>query len=110
MKRKPAKIADLPDIIAGNATNEQLVGLLEEKIKMGMITAGQLANDIDSGVSEEEMALDVKEMVAAQSAGATGEGIEKASNYPPIYSNLITRTTGALSSTSPAAQAGKRMK
>lgn len=107
LKRKPTRTADLPDIIAGKASNEQLVGLLEEKIKMGMITAGQLANDVDSGVSEEELTADPKELVlpVTPSAGATGEGIEKASNFPPIYSNLITRTTGALSSTSPAAQA-----
>lgn len=113
LKRKPHGVDEIPDIIAGNATNEKLVSLLEEKIKMGMITAGQLANDIDSGVSEEEIAAEVKEEVAAavaptaasQPGGATAEGIEKASNYPPIYSNLIMRTAGVLSSTSPAAQA-----
>lgn len=106
LKRKPILNVDIDEIVSGKASNEQLVALLEEKIKMGMIAAGQLANDADSGVSEEEIVSESREEIVTPSAtGATGEGIEKAANYPPIYGNLISRTTGQ-PSTSPAAQAG----
>lgn len=107
LKRKPTLNVHIDEIVSGKASNEQLVALLEEKIKMGMITAGQIANDVDSGVSEEEIVSEAREDApVAAATGATGEGIEKAANYPPIYSNLITRTTGQ-PSTSPAAQTGK---
>lgn len=111
IKRKPPPVAELPDIISGTASNEQLVTALEEKIKLGMITAGQLANDVDSGVSEEEVVSEVskQEIVITAAKDQPQEDKEKAPAYPPIYGNLITRTTGQMSSVSPgqAASAGK---
>lgn len=111
IKRKPPTVAELPDIISGTASNEQLVTALEEKIKLGMITAGQLANDVDSGVSEEEVVSETskQEIVITVAKDQPTEDKEKAPAYPPIYGNLITRTTGQMSSVSPgqAATAGK---
>lgn len=111
IKRKPPAVAELPDIISGTASNEQLVAALEEKIKLGMITAGQLTNDIDSGVSEEEVVSETskQEIVVTPAKDQPTEDKEKAPAYPPIYGNLITRTTGQMSSASPgqAATAGK---
>lgn len=101
LKRKATPIAELPDIITGNATNEQLVALLEEKIKLGMITAGQLANDTDSGMEEEVVSEEKIDAVATIAKDVGGEDKEKAPAYPPIYGNLITRTTGQTSSISP---------
>ncbi|XP_063706410.1 outer dynein arm-docking complex subunit 3 [Culicoides brevitarsis] len=103
IKRKPPPVADLPDIISGTASNEQLVAALEEKIKLGMITAGQLANDIDSGMEEEVLSESAakQEIIVTAAKDQPSEDKEKAPNYPPIYGNLITRTTGQMSSASP---------
>lgn len=111
IKRKPAPVAELPDIISGTASNDQLVAALEEKIKLGMITAGQLANDIDSGMEEEPVSETSKqEIVITAAKDQPTEDKEKVPAYPPIYGNLITRTTGQMSSASPGqtTAAGKK--
>lgn len=54
-KKKPVKVVNLPDLISGNISSEQLLKMLEEKVKLGMIAAGQRASGFDSGLSEDEM-------------------------------------------------------
>ena len=65
-KKKPVKAVNLPDLISGNISSEQLLKMLEEKVKLGMIAAGQRASGFDSGLSEDEM--DEAEKLAAATA------------------------------------------
>lgn len=133
-KRKLAKpsASPLPDLISGNLSTEQIVKMLEEKVKAGMVASGQYLEGHDSGVSDTEEAVsEPKPSLLAESASklkspdegeaAEGEdatakrpkspsvmtdfGIdEKPSPYPQVYSSLITgRSTGLVSSASPGA-------
>lgn len=116
-KGKPEPKPDLTDLITGTISNEQLVKTLEEKVKLGMIASGQLA-DVDSGLSDEEMGDEMGKL----SLGILGEtGEEKASitsfvmdekekppPYPTVYSNLIAgRSTGLVSASPGAGQNSK---
>jgi hypothetical protein len=132
-KRKLAKPSalPLPDLVSGNMSTEQIIKMLEEKVKAGMIASGQFLEGHDSGVSDtEEAASEPKLSLLDESAlklkavdeGEQKEGDdaskppkspsvitdfgidEKPSPYPQVYSSLITgRSTGLVSSASPGA-------
>jgi coiled-coil domain-containing protein 151 len=118
----------LPDLISGNMTTEQILKLLEEKVKLGMIASGQFLDGHDSGVSDTEevvvakpalLELPVQEEIERSElepyeeeegqklpkspSVMTDFGIdEKPATYPQVYSSLITgRSTGLVSSASP---------
>lgn len=132
-KRKLAKpsASPLPDLVSGNMSTEQIIKMLEEKVKAGMIASGQFLEGHDSGVSDTEEAVsEPKPSLLDESAlklkavdeGEPTEGDdaakrpkspsvmtdfgidEKPSPYPQVYSSLITgRSTGLVSSASPGA-------
>lgn len=94
----------MDDISAGNISIDDLGNMLEEKIKLGMIASGQLANDADSGLSEDEgeaprpppSAL----QVPAPSPSATVSSVaqddrDKPAAYPPVYISLVTGRAAA---------------
>ncbi|EDS39466.1 conserved hypothetical protein [Culex quinquefasciatus] len=104
MRRSPTKQAEMDDISAGNISIDDLGNMLEEKIKLGMIASGQLANDADSGLSEDEgeaprpppSAL----QVPAPSPSATVSSVaqddrDKPAAYPPVYISLVTGRAAA---------------
>lgn len=118
----------LPDLISGNMTTEQILKLLEEKVKVGMIASGQFLSGHDSGVSDTEEVVEAKpalpeqveeiekselepfeegegEKLPKSPSVLTDFGIdEKPPSYPQVYSSLITgRSTGLVSSASPGA-------
>lgn len=121
---KPLSVP-LPDLVSGNVPTEQIVKMLEEKVKVGMIAAGQLGADIDSGLSEEEEEaaaadrpvtavepakeglelLEKVEMVKSPSMSFAID--EKPAPYPQVYSSLITGRSTGLVSASPGAGGGK---
>ncbi|KAG5681483.1 hypothetical protein PVAND_010915 [Polypedilum vanderplanki] len=124
---KPANIvAPLPDLlISSNITTEQIVKILEEKVKVGLIAAGILTEGVDTSMSEEvvEELLKPPELVQKSvdddGSEVTGEKIirspsvmsfgieEKPAAYPQVYSSLIAgRSTGLVSSASPGAGMG----
>lgn len=118
---KPLSVP-LPDLISGNISTEQIVKMLEEKVKVGMIASGQLGEGIDSGVSEDEEVEEVVEIVKpiepikelpeiaerAKSPSITSFAIdEKPTAYPQVYSSLITGRSTGLVSASPGAGGGK---
>ena len=100
---------DLQDVISGNITMEELGLMLEEKIKIGMIASGQMASEIDSGVSEDEHEQESEKIKGtelvipyAASTVATPEDRERPPPFPPVYTNLIAgRATTQISSVSP---------
>lgn len=116
----------LPDLVTGNITTEQIVKMLEEKVKVGMIASGQLTEGIDTTLSEEEeieepkpaimdRIMDVKDDEEGDEIGKIAKspsvlsfGIDdKPAAYPQVYSSLITgRSTGLVSSASPGAGVG----
>ncbi|XP_035892257.1 coiled-coil domain-containing protein 151 [Anopheles stephensi] len=130
-RRTPLKPAELKDISSGKLAVEELGNLLEERIKLGLIASGQLAADVDSGLSEDEGEAGQPAVPAVPSpatpptptvqqlspspggpASAAGSSVlstsspaedrEKPPAYPPVYMNLIAgRTTTQISSTSP---------
>jgi hypothetical protein len=112
-KGKPEPKSDISDLISGNISSEQLVKTLEEKVKLGMIASGQLAADIDSGLSDEEetepKSMIVGDQIVAEERIRTPSITsfamdEKPPPYPTVYSNLIAgRSTGLVSSASPGA-------
>ncbi|KAL1395705.1 hypothetical protein pipiens_011055 [Culex pipiens pipiens] len=110
IRRTPTKQPDLMDLSVGDISVDELGNILEEKIKLGMIASGQLANDIDSGLSEEESEAPLRPPSALQipasspSAGTSSvaDDREKPPPLPPVYVNLIAgRTTAQVSSASP---------
>lgn len=132
-KRKLAKPSALPmpDLVSLNMSTEQIVRMLEEKVKAGMIASGiQFLEGHDSGVSDTEEVepkpslLDDSALKTVEEGGTlegdepakppkspsviTDFGIEeKATPYPQVYSSLITgRSTGLVSSASPAGAGG----
>lgn len=123
-KRKATKptTVPLPDLVSGNITTEQIVKMLEEKVKVGLIASGQ-APCIDSGLSEDEEELELKPVLLKEENAAAGEeaGVkpkspsilsfaidEKPSAFPTVYSSLITGRSTGLVSASPGAGGGKR--
>lgn len=113
-KKKPMKPSSLPlpDLISGNISSEQLVRMLEEKVKFGMIAAGQLADNIDSGLSDEEIddgeskplttateqVIKSEDKIKTPSVASFAMMDEKPPSYPQVYSSLITgRSTGLIS-------------
>lgn len=125
-KRRAAKPlgAPLPDLVSGNISTEQIVKMLEEKVKVGMIALGQLGEGVDSGLSdEEEDVIEVKPIEPPKEEGeAVAEGVElvksasitnfaideKPAAYPQVYSSLITGRSTGLVSASPGAGGGKQ--
>jgi coiled-coil domain-containing protein 151 len=123
LARPPISLA-LPDLVSGNVSTEQIVKMLEEKVKVGMIASGQFTEGIDSGLSEDESVEQKpiieedktieevdeleREMKVVKSPSVTNFAIdEKPSAYPQVYSSLITgRSTGLVSSASPGAGGG----
>ncbi|XP_055525489.1 outer dynein arm-docking complex subunit 3 isoform X2 [Wyeomyia smithii] len=105
----PAQQTEPMDLSSGNISVDDLGNMLEEKIKLGMIASGQLANDEDSGMSEEESevtrpasALQVPASTPSVGTSSAQEDREKPPAYPPVYVNLIAgRTTAQISSASP---------
>lgn len=53
-RRVTLKPPELKDIASGRLAVEELGSLLEERIKLGLIASGQLAVDLDSGLSEDD--------------------------------------------------------
>lgn len=124
---KPPTSIQLPDLISGSMSTEQIVKLLEEKVKVGMIASGQILEGYDSGMEEVEEVVELKtplveellkieesELLPIEEGGEklpkspsvlTDFGIdEKPASYPQVYSSLITgRSTGLVSSASPGA-------
>lgn len=113
-KKKPMKPSSLPlpDLISGNISSEQLVRMLQEKVKIGMIAAGQLADNIDSGLSDEEIddgesnplttateqVIKSEDKIKTPSVASFAMMDEKPPSYPQVYSSLITgRSTGLIS-------------
>lgn len=116
---KPLSVP-LPDLVSGNISTEQIVKMLEEKVKVGMIASGQLGDGVDSGLSEdEEEVVEIvkpveppKELTEAmervKSPSITSFAIdEKPSAYPQVYSSLITGRSTGLVSASPGAGGGE---
>lgn len=125
-KRQAAKplSVQLPDLISGNISTEQIVKMLEEKVKVGMIASGQLGDGFDSGLlSEEEEEPEIKPVEPPKDEAAelpeftervkspsitTFAIDEKPTAYPQVYSSLITgRSTGLVSASPGAAGGGK---
>ncbi|XP_058063899.1 outer dynein arm-docking complex subunit 3 [Anopheles bellator] len=52
-QRTALKSSELKEITSGKMSVEELGGLLEERIKLGLIASGQLAADVDSSLSED---------------------------------------------------------
>lgn len=128
-KRRAAKplSVPLPDLVSGNISTEQIVKMLEEKVKVGMIASGRLA-DVDSGLSEDDEEIETKLLVIEQvptkgedEAAEPSEAVqpakspsiqsfaidEKPTAYPQVYSSLITGRSTGLVSASPGAGGGK---
>lgn len=120
---KPLSVP-LPDLVSGNISTEQILRMLEEKVKVSMIASGQLGDGIDSGLSEDEEVIGVvkpielpKEEEAAEPTEATARVKspsitsfaidEKPTAYPQVYSSLITGRSTGLVSASPGAGGGK---
>jgi coiled-coil domain-containing protein 151 len=119
---KPLSVP-LPDLVSGNIPTEQIVKMLEEKVKVGMIAAGQLGADIDSGLSEEEEEEVVPEKAVESPVKEVADLLEKVeivkspsmsfamdekpAPYPQVYSSLITGRSTGLVSASPGAGGGK---
>lgn len=112
----------LPDLVSGNVPTEQIVRMLEEKVKVGMIASGQLAEGLDSGLSEDEEEAEVKVIEQtivepaeqseltekAKPASVMNFAIdEKPTLYPQVYCSLITGRSTGLVSASPGAGGGK---
>ena len=130
-KRKMSKptALPLPDLVSENMSTEQIVKMLKEKVKVGMIASGQLLEGHDSGVSDsEEVVSEAKpelpvdesaatlksekdeedeesgeiEKLKKSSSVATNFAIDDKPAFPQVYSSLITgRSTGLVSSASP---------
>lgn len=123
-KRRAAKplSVPLPDLISGNISTEQIVKMLEEKVKVGMIASGQLGDGFDSGLSEDEEEVEAKLIELPKEDLAEPSEMterpktpsvmsfaidEKPSAYPTVYSSLITGRSTGLVSASPGAGGGK---
>lgn len=123
-KRRAAKplTVPLPDLISGNISTEQIVKMLEEKVKVGMIASGQLGDGFDSGLSEDEDEPPVKPIEPPKTESAELAEIaervkspsitsfaidEKPTAYPQVYSSLITGRSTGLVSASPGAGGGE---
>ena len=125
-KRRAAKPlgVPLPDLISGNISTEQIVKMLEEKVKVGMIASGQMGVDIDSGLSEDEEVIEVKPPEPPLKDDTTTDQLdvvervkspsimsfaieEKPAAFPQVYSSLITGRSTGLVSASPGAGGGK---
>lgn len=122
-KRKAAKptTAPLPDLVSGNISTEQIVKMLEEKVKVGLIASGQM-HGIDSGLSEDEEEVEMKpiEPLKEEKVELSEEATprpktpsvfnfaidEKPSAFPTVYSSLITGRSTGLVSASPGAGGG----
>lgn len=108
-KNKFEKTAEYNDLVSGNIPNEELLKMLEDKLKLGLITSGQLAPEEDSGVSEDDLESEQKpnelNVTIPESPAAiqnTGyEEKERAPQFPPCYINLITGRGTQIASTSP---------
>jgi hypothetical protein len=123
----------MPDLVGGNISTEQIVKLLEEKVKVGMIASGQLTEGVDTTLSEEDVDIEEPKSIRMEQTiheedGEDGEddglGLiggksilsaslqsfvidEKPTAFPQVYSSLITgRSTGLVSSASPGAAGG----
>lgn len=119
---KPLSVP-LPDLVSGNISTEQILRMLEEKVKVSMIASGQLGDGIDSGLSEDEEVIEVEKPIeppkeeAAEPTEATARVKspsitsfaidEKPTAYPQVYSSLITGRSTGLVSASPGAGGGK---
>lgn len=124
-KRRAAKpLAEpFPDLISGNISTDQIVKMLEEKVKVGMIASGILAEGVDSGLSEdeeevaeklieppkEEETAELPELIERTKASSVMSFAldEKPAAYPQVYSSLITGRSTGLVSASPGAGGGK---
>lgn len=122
---KPLSVP-LPDLVSGNISTEQILRMLEEKVKVSMIASGQLGDGIDSGLSEDEEVIEVEKPIeppkeeAAEPTEATARVKspsitsfaidEKPTAYPQVYSSLITGRSTGLVSASPGAGGGLNIK
>lgn len=124
-KRRAAKptVVPLPDLVSGNISTEQIVNMLQEKVKVGLIASGQMQG-IDSGLSEDEEDIDIKPIEPTREEGVEpGEEAaprpkspsvfsfaieEKPSAFPTVYSSLITGRSTGLVSASPGAGGGRK--
>lgn len=78
--------------------------MLEDKLKLGLITSGQLPQEEDSGVSEDEVESDQKPTTIPDSPATQIIGYEEKERppqFPPCYINLITGRGTQQASTSP---------
>lgn len=115
--RKPPE--EFNDTDFENITNETLLHLLEEKLKLGMMTCGQIAaEEVDSGMSDDEILttpkIDELSVPIPTPSSATTYIVdekEKPLPFPSCYFNLMSgrATTTQVSSASPgqASQIGK---
>lgn len=123
-KRRAAKplSVPLPDLISGNISTEQIVKMLEEKVKVGMIASGQLGDGFDSGLSEDEEEVEIKPIEIPKDEPVEPSEMterpktpsvmsftidEKPTAFPTVYSSLITGRSTGLVSASPGAGGGK---
>lgn len=133
-KRRVAKNLNLP-AFDSNLGTDQIVKLLQEKVKVGLIAAGKIGDGIDSGLEDEdadgtvvapgdEMKMTegrpIKKIEDSQEDDGDGRlktpsetsfAIdEKAPPYPQVYSSLITGRSTGLVSASPGAGGGESKK
>ncbi|CAO1412563.1 unnamed protein product [Diamesa serratosioi] len=114
-----ASSVQVTDLISGNISSEQLIRMLEDKVKFGMIAAGQLADNIDSGLSDDDIDDGKPKPNATPSAASTNSEDkiktpsvasfamdEKPPTYPQVYASLITGRSTGLVSASPGGGPG----
>jgi hypothetical protein len=132
-KRRVTKNLNFPPFDA-NLGTDQIVILLQEKVKVGLIASGKIGDGVDSGLSEDEVgdvkvesasgdesklteskairkvedSLEEDEQRRMKTPSETNFAIdEKPPPYPQVYSSLITGRSTGLVSASPGAGGGK---
>lgn len=121
IKKTGEKYAEYNDLVLGNIQNDELLKMLEDKLKSTLILSGNIAPNAepDSGlISEEDSGAtvttpsdtskmqieDINVPIQTPSSATTYivDDKEKPPPYPICYSNLISgRTTAQITSTSP---------
>jgi hypothetical protein len=131
-KRRITKNLNFPPFDA-NLGTDQIVKLLQEKVKVGLIASGKIGDGVDSGLSEDEVddvkveaSGDDSKLTESKAIKKVGDSLEedeqkrlktpsetnfaideKPPPYPQVYSSLITGRSTGLVSASPGAGGGK---
>lgn len=105
MKKVFQEFGDISEVNIGNFSSSQLLKMLQEALRLGLMASGQMTKELEASIVEMEEQLDIRIPLQSPSSAAEGQmnmDMIKRTAFPPCYVNLLAnRGTGAVTACSP---------